>query len=159
MCLYHFFRRRLAFAQHLQNTNSGLTTSRYFRLIAMSIVQMFWGIVVMSLNMSFTLRTGLRPWISWDDVHSDWLRVDVFPTRLIPRPVLTTTHIMWWTIPVSAWLFFVFFSFGDDAMNEYKKCIMWVREKIFRMKEETDATGKGDMMKGLNRPSFIRPLR
>ncbi|TEB23050.1 STE3-domain-containing protein [Coprinellus micaceus] len=155
LCLYHFFRRRVTFSRHLANSASGLTTSRYFRLIAMSIVQMFWGIAIMSFNMWFTLRTGLRPWISWADVHSDWHRIDAFRTIFIPKQVVLVTHVLWWTIPVSTWLFFVFFSFGEDAVKEYKRCGVWIKERVFRMK---NSGSEKDSMKGWKGLSFVKPL-
>ncbi|KAG6330734.1 hypothetical protein ID866_8354, partial [Astraeus odoratus] len=87
--LRHFFRRRLTFAKHLQNSNTGLTTSRYFRLMSMAIVEMIWGLVVTSLNMWFTCQPGLRPWISWENVHQGFSQVAYFPTALIPSSTLT----------------------------------------------------------------------
>nr|QQL12042.1 mating-type protein ste3.3 [Hypsizygus marmoreus] len=134
--LVHFFRRRLAFARHLRDSNSALTTSRYFRLMAMAIVQMFWGLVVMSIHVWFTCRNGLRPWTGWTDVHSNFSRVGVFPSRLIPPDILRWTHFTWWTVPISSIFFFAFFSFGDDAVKEYKACFQWITP-LFRRKNET----------------------
>jgi pheromone a factor receptor len=132
LALHHFFVRRVTFARHLQDKTSALTTSRYFRLIAMAIVQMCWGVLVFSSNMWFTCRTGLREWISWDDVHSDFGRVAQYPSAIIPPFVQQFTFFMWWTIPASALLFFVFFAFGQDAMKEYIDCFRWVRHFVVR---------------------------
>jgi pheromone a factor receptor len=115
----------------------------------MSIVQMFWGIAIMSIMMAFTLRSGLRPWVSWDDVHSDWLRIDVFPARFIPPQILFWTHLMWWSIPVSSLLFFIFFSFGQDAMKEYRQCITWLGDRTWK---KFQRGGKSDKKKKLILP-------
>ncbi|KAG5650601.1 hypothetical protein H0H81_011692 [Sphagnurus paluster] len=149
LALRHFFKRRITFARHLQNSNSALTTSRYIRLICMAIVQMFWGLFTTIINVWFTCRNGLRPWTSWADVHSNFSRVAVFPTRFIPPSILHWTYFTRWIIPVSSVLFFAFFSFGEEAMKEYRSCIQWVARNVLRRKDTM--TDKKMLL-----PSFIR---
>ena len=122
--------RRLSFASHLSSSNSALTPSRYLRLMTMAALQMVWSITVTSYSFHFTATTlKIRPWTTWDDVHSDWLRVDTYPDAFTPPAVKQTFYGMWWFIPISTFLFVVFFSFGKDAMDEYKRCFVWVRDK------------------------------
>lgn len=132
LALAHFFRRRISFSQHLKNSNSALTTSRYLRLMFMALFEMFWGVVVTVCNMWFTSRGGMRPWTNWDDVHSNFARIALYPTLVIPSYDLKWTYVLWWTVPISGVLFSAFFSFGEDAMKEYAACITWVRCKIMR---------------------------
>ncbi|TFY61868.1 hypothetical protein EVG20_g6898 [Dentipellis fragilis] len=141
VALAHFFRRRLSFARHLQQSNSALTTARYFRLMVMALVEMFWTLVVSSLNVWFTCRGGLRPWISWDNVHVGFSQIGQFPTVLIPKDDLRWTFALWWTIPISAFIFSAFFAFGEDAMREYCACFAWVRLHVFRMQPPLNSTG------------------
>ncbi|KAJ6629063.1 GPCR fungal pheromone mating factor [Mycena sp. CBHHK59/15] len=96
--LYHFFQRRLTFARHLQAASS-LTPNRYFRLMSMALVQMLWASGVTAVDMAFTMRPGLRPWVSWADVHSNFGRVAVFPTAFIPAQTLLISYLIWWTVP------------------------------------------------------------
>lgn len=130
LALRHFFRRRLTFAKHLQNSNSGLTTSRYFRLMSMAVVQMVWNLLVTSLNMWFSCQHGLRPWISWKNVHTGFSQIAYFPTLLIPPSTLMWTYALWWVVPISSILFLVFFAFGQDSMREYRKCVSWMRRVL-----------------------------
>ncbi|TFY75333.1 hypothetical protein EWM64_g8679 [Hericium alpestre] len=132
LALAHFFRRRMMFAKHLQQSNSGLTTARYFRLMLMAVVEMFWTIVVSALNVYFTTRSGLRPWTGWGDVHFDFPQIGQFPFVLISMDDRRWTFALWWTLPVSSYIFFLFFGFGEDALREYRKCMDWVRVHIFR---------------------------
>lgn len=129
----NFWIRRITFSRHLQTSNSALTTSRYFRLMCMAVVQMFFGMAVTIVNMWFTMRHGLLPWISWENVHVRFSRIAVFPTALIPAQQWTWTYLLWWTIPISSFLFFAFFSFGQDAMKEYRAYFSWVKTHILRM--------------------------
>jgi hypothetical protein len=135
MALHHFWVRRITFARHL--ASSALTPSRYFRLMALALFQMFWGLAVTLGDMLFTFRGGLRPYISWADVHSNFLRVAVFPTLFIPERDLQFTYMLWWTIPVSSVTFFLFFAFGQDAMREYRACLSWIFRRPFG--QTTDA--------------------
>ena len=104
--------------------------------MAMAIVQMFWGALLIGINMWFTCRSGLRPWTGWADVHSNFSRVALFPTLLIPLSVLRWTYFLWWTIPISSVIFFAFFAFGQDAVKEYVACFRWVRSNILRQKQD-----------------------
>ncbi|GBE87046.1 Pheromone B beta 1 receptor [Sparassis crispa] len=120
MAFIHFLRRRATFAAHLQRSTSTLTPARYFRLMAMALFEMFWSLLVSVLNMWYSYSAGLRPWISWSNVHSNFSRIGQFPTIMIPRHDITMTYFLWWTIPVSAYIFFVFFAFGQDTMKDYR---------------------------------------
>ena len=131
MALKNFFHRRLTFAAHLQNYSTGLTTSRYLRLMSMSVVQMIWTVLVTSLNIWFSCQHGLRLWISWQNVHSDFSQIAYFPTALIPRESLRWTYALWWAVPFSALLFVVFFASGEEAMNEYRNILRWIHSLIF----------------------------
>lgn len=96
---------------------------------------MFWGVLLISVNMWFTCRNGLRTWISWEDVHYDFSRVGLFPQRFIPPSILRWTFFTWWTIPATSVLFFMFFAFGQDAVKEYTACFSWIGRVVFRRKQ------------------------
>ncbi|KAH9919595.1 GPCR fungal pheromone mating factor [Fomitopsis serialis] len=128
----HFFRRRATFAKHLQSNSSALTPSRYFRLMAMALVEMFWGLLITALNTWFSYRDGLRPWISWSNTHSDFSRIGQFPTVTIPQQTLVMAYFLWWAVPVSAYLFFIFFAFGQDTAQSYIACWEWIRRFLPR---------------------------
>ncbi|KAF7344665.1 Pheromone receptor Rcb2 B44 [Mycena venus] len=140
--LYHFFRRRLTFARHLADqSQSALTPSRYFRLMAMAIAQMVWATFLTVTNMVLTCSDGLRPWISWANVHSNFSRVGVFPKLFIPETQWRWTYFIFWTVPITGAMFFAFFAFGQDAVKEYKAVGAAVGRvfRIRRKKEEGKA--------------------
>jgi hypothetical protein len=129
----HFLKRRATFAKHLKKSDSALTTGRYFRLMSMAIVEMFFGLLVTSLNMWWTMRSGLRPWISWKNVHSNWLEVAYFPLAIIPPTELAWTFALWFMIPIASIFFFLFFAFGRDAVKEYGTTFTWIRRHVLRL--------------------------
>lgn len=126
--------RRLSFAAHLNGSNSALTTSRYLRLMFMAVLQMFWSITVTSYTLWFTVMAiPIRPWTTWADVHSNFSRIDLYPTLFTPELVLRTYYAVWWMVPVTSFMFVAFFAFGRDAVEEYKKCLVWVRTRVLRI--------------------------
>lgn len=133
LALRHFVKRRLAFAAHLNASNSSLNTTRYLRLMAMAALQMLCSLSFSAYTLWFTaMSVPIRPWTTWADVHSDFLRVDQFPDAFVPEVVKRAFYVLWWLIPISTVLFVGFFSFGNDAVMEYKKCIAWLRVTVLR---------------------------
>ncbi|KAJ7118307.1 GPCR fungal pheromone mating factor [Mycena epipterygia] len=121
-----FYRRRRTFAQFLKSTNSSFTTPRYLRLMAITVVLAVWGAAVIGVVFWLSFRDGIRPYKSWAFVHSDFSRVIQFPTALVPPDLLLWSYVSWWTIPVTGYIFFCFFSFGEDAVKEYGPWFGWV---------------------------------
>nr|AAO17256.1 pheromone receptor [Coprinopsis cinerea] len=143
VALRHFVVRRLTFAAHLNSSKSGLTTSRYMRLIAMAATQMVWSVTVTSYSLWFTsVSIPLRPWTNWDDVHSDFGRVDQFLDFFTPSHIKRSFYVLWWMVPITAFLFVLFFAFGKDATDEYKKCFVWVKVNVFRMDSASTSSTK-----------------
>lgn len=130
VALMHFFRRRITFAKHLRDSKTGLSTSQYLRLMSMAVIEMFWGLVITSLNLWFFCRDGLQPWISWENVHVGFSQIWYYPTVLIPPTTLAWLYAMWCVVPISAVMFSVFFSFGQDAMKDYRNSLQWFRTSM-----------------------------
>ncbi|KAK7435122.1 Pheromone B beta 1 receptor [Stygiomarasmius scandens] len=138
LALRHFVIRRMTFAAHLAR-NSALTMSRYIRLIAMAVTEMFWVIAVTSYTLWFnTIAVPIRPWTNWNDVHSDWTRIDLYQTLFTPSIVLTSFYVLWWLVPASTFIFVGFFAFGSEAIDGYKKCFSWIRRRVFRYRSDEE---------------------
>ncbi len=126
----HFLRHRITFARHLENSSSGLTTSRYLRLMAMAFTEIVVTAVSSSITLWFT-SLGLRPWTNWSDVHWDFSRVDTAVMAFAPPMVANYYYAIWYIIPVSSLIFFAFFAFGQEEVKEYSACWAWVRDHVF----------------------------
>lgn len=77
---------------------------------------------------------NIRPWISFSDVHFQFSRIGQFRAFELPPATQTLNYVLWWLIPISAFLFFFFFAFGQDAVQEYGACLVWIRDRIFRIR-------------------------
>ncbi|KAI0944386.1 hypothetical protein AcW1_002114 [Taiwanofungus camphoratus] len=132
LAFFHFFRKRMDFAAHLANANSSLTTHRYLRLMAMSITEMAWGTSLTAFTLYVNVAPGLRPWISWANVHSNFSRVDLYATLVLPPHYRHQLLLLWWAMPASAIIFFLFFGFGSETVQDYRRAIDWFRRKVLR---------------------------
>ncbi|TFK19187.1 STE3-domain-containing protein [Coprinopsis marcescibilis] len=159
LALYHFFQRRLTFARHLQTASSALAPSRYFRLMAMAIVQMLWGGFGISLNM-WSCTNGLLPYTSWDDVHHNFWEIWDFPHHYFNETAWAWTFVSWWSIPASSVLFFVFFAFGDDARKEYGAFFASISRVIgcatWRKSYDIENLKRGTCVSRTSTPAFKR---
>ncbi|TBU56144.1 fungal pheromone STE3G-protein-coupled receptor [Dichomitus squalens] len=130
MALMYFLRHRMTFARLLENSNSGLTTSRYLRLMAMAFTEIVITVVSSSLTLWFT-SLSLRPWTNFADVHWNFSRIDTYPTVFLPDMILNYYYATWYIIPFSSLIFFAFFAFGQEAISETRACFMWIRKHVF----------------------------
>ncbi|KAJ7469376.1 pheromone receptor Rcb2 B43 [Mycena galericulata] len=143
LALRHFILRRVSFAAHLDASHSALTTSRYLRLMLMSVLEMIWSISVTSYTLWFTtISIPIRPYTSWASVHSDFSRVDTYPTLFMPELVVTTYYFLWWLVPISTLAFVAMFAFGRDAVEEYKNAFFSIRDVLLRRKATDPASKK-----------------
>ncbi|KAJ7891385.1 Rcb2.42 [Mycena olivaceomarginata] len=126
----NFWRRRHSFAAGLQRQKSSFTMRRYLRAMLATLVMAIWDTVVIILVVVFTFRDSLLPYTSWADVHSDFSRVAQFPTLFIPATKITSMYLMWWTVPITAYLFFCLFALCEDAVAEYR----WVLRLVPRIR-------------------------
>lgn len=153
MALIDFFRRRATFAKHLESRSS-LTTSHYFRLMLMAILEMVLGVA----STSFTLWTAtldIRPWTGWSDVHWDFSRIDQYPSFALTPFVARYYYALWWIPPVSALAFFVFFAFGKDAVHEYGACLKWCRLRLFSLRVQDTRPLESHKSLASTIPSFV----
>ncbi|KAJ6476698.1 Rcb2.42 [Mycena vitilis] len=140
-----FYIRRRTFTTFLQDKKSSFTAHRYLRLMVITLVLATWEGIVMGIVYGLTFKSPLRPYTSWADVHSDFSRVDQFPAAFIPSDVLVWTYVSWWTIPISAFIFFCAFSFGEDAAKEYGPVFRWIGRSFgcrARSSRETPTTSE-----------------
>ncbi|KAJ7440953.1 pheromone receptor Rcb2 B43 [Mycena latifolia] len=155
LALRHFILRRISFAAHLDASHSALTTSRYLRLMLMAILEMVWSLCVTSYTLWFTtISSPIRPYTSWADVHSNFSRVDTYPTLFIPAIVARAYYFLWWLIPVSTFAFVAMFAFGRDAMEEYRKCFVFIRNTVFRKSTSDGAKRPFDPRGAMELPSY-----
>lgn len=115
----------------------------------MAMVETVWTLFVTIVNLWYSHQHGLRPWVSWADVHYEFSHVSQFPAVLNTQENILMTYLLWWTIPVSSVIFMAFFAFGQDAVREYKKCGSFVKYTVLRRPQDVDK------LKNIVLPSYV----
>jgi pheromone a factor receptor len=158
LALYHFACRRMNFAAHLQNSNPALTTNRYLRLMTMAVTEIVWGTALTAFNLYNNVDAGLQPWISWQNVHSDWLRIDLFAFIELSPSFIKSMFLLWWAMPASAYIFFLFFGFSDEARKEYSKIIKAFQKHVLRQSIKDVSFHESNLPSARHRGLKIAPL-
>ena len=117
-----FWQRRVQFAE-LISTSSSFNSSRYIRLMLLSLFNMTLT-VLLSVFSIYLISHGIKlaPWISWENIHYNFSRVGFVPSiicRSIPA-FNTSVQLTRWLFPVSAFLFFALFGFASEAQKQYR---------------------------------------
>jgi len=132
LALWEFNKRRIQFSQLLKS-NTSLTLSRYFRLMALAMTEMFsttpLAIFVIYLNAT---TSEIGPWRSWDDTHFDYFRVNQYPSVLwhLNHQLVISMELTRWVAPFSALVFFGFFGFAQEAQKQYRTAYFFVAKYL-----------------------------
>ncbi|KAF4588480.1 a-factor receptor [Pleurotus pulmonarius] len=130
-----FIRRRVQFNQFLAS-NKSISAGRYFRLMALATTEILFTIPLASFVIYLnTVSSPIGPWISWEDTHFAFSRMEQIPGvlwRMNPKVVLAL-ELTRWASPFCAFVFFGFFGFADEAQRHYKMAF-WAVLKPFGVK-------------------------
>lgn len=133
MSLHHIFTHHIEFSNHLK-THAAISPRQFYRLMSLAVVEMIWDTGVNAYIIYFNTFQGLRPWISWANVHSNFSRVQILPAIFIPPNIESQFIFQWWILPVSCVIVLIFFGFGEDTKSNYQAAFLWFRRRILRQK-------------------------
>ena len=118
---------------------------RYFRLmaLAMSDVVFTTPLSIYTIWLNATV-SPLGPWVSWEDTHFDFSRVERFPA-IMWRSNHTLVMVMEftrWVAPLCAFVFFAFFGFADEARKNYANVFSWIVRRLGFMRGRQHRSSK-----------------
>lgn len=133
MTLWAFLKRRREMNQWL-SSNSQVTFSRYFRLMALATMDTVLTVPLgaFSIWLNVVETGGPSPWRGWADAHWGFSRVSQVPALL-----WRTNH---WTVVsfnmtrvfiiLCAVVFFAFFGFAEEARKNYRKAFWGIARRF-----------------------------
>jgi len=126
-----FLKRRSQFKELLSGNNN-LNSSRYLRLMLLAGTEILCTIPVASYFLYLNIKLGVQPWISWEDTHSNFSRVDQIPQVIWERiPYFQTgMEVSRWLLVACAIIFFGFFGFADEARKNYRLAFSSVAKRV-----------------------------
>lgn len=127
------FRKRHAEFKEILSSNSNLNSSRFIRLMALAAIEVACCIPLAIATMILNATRGeVRPWISWEDTHWGFSRVDQIPAIIWRSDPNANTGIEMsrWLVVVCGLIFFAFFGFADEAQKHYKLAFDSVAKRV-----------------------------
>ena len=123
MTIYQFYKRERQFKE-IMSSSRGLNRSRYLRLIILCTIDMVGTVPIASyIMLGLNLKNGLRPWVNWANVHSDYNVILQYPNinwKHVPDLALQL-ELFRWTLVLCAFIFFGLFGFADEARQNYRR--------------------------------------
>jgi hypothetical protein len=117
---------------HLVSRSSGLSSSQYYRLMAVSMVIGLWGVVWISLQLRNMIDVHMFPLPSWHTLHKGDSTVVEIPLVVLKPADLASDRLFWWGIPGAAYIFFVFYGTSSDVFSEYTRFWRWFSTTVLR---------------------------
>jgi len=133
-----------------------MTISRYIRLALLAIIDMMCTLPISIYSIYLGNKgVGLAPWISWDDTHFNFSRVDPVAS-LIWRSdpsFRASVELTRWLPVVCAILFFGLFGFASEAQRHYK-LFFWAIMKPLGIHFQTKKSMNGGTK--VSPPGYVR---
>jgi len=111
--------------------------------MALAAVDLLFTIPFSAFIIYANLKLGkVEPWISWDDTHSGFSRIDQIPAHLWRNHPLGQAGMEFsrWIVVVCGFVFFAFFGFADEAFKNYRKAYTYLTSR-FGAKLASTSTG------------------
>ena len=129
--IYTFYKRHRQFME-IVSSNPGLSRSRYFRLMAISAVEILGTVPLGTFYIVYNVKFGVSPWISWADTHSNYSTVNqvaAFIWKNDPS-IATGFELFRWSLVLCSFVFFGLFGFADEARQHYRRVYTTLASRI-----------------------------
>jgi pheromone a factor receptor len=120
-----FMRRRSQFNRMIES-NPSLDMSRYWRLMALASMDIVFTIPLALYFIAIDASNGIRPWVSWANVHFDFGQINQWPSiqwRTSSYSV-AAFEVERWSYILCAVTFFAFFGLNSQARANYKSAFL-----------------------------------
>jgi len=107
---------------NLVSSHSNFNSNIYIRLMCLAGVETLFTVPLCSFFLYQNIKNGLFPWISWEDTHYNFSRVEQILATYwrSDRIVNVNLETSRWLVVVCAFTFFAFFGFADEAKKNYR---------------------------------------
>jgi hypothetical protein len=129
----HLFWKSSRQLKDMLGSNTIPHQNRYIRLIALCSTQIFCSLPMTIFPIYFNARVApMFPWISWDDTHFNYSFVDQIPSVVwrASAAAETALELHRWFLVLSAFLYFAFFGFAEEARKNYRLAYSFASSRL-----------------------------
>jgi len=162
LTLRTFYRRRQQFKELIASGHQ-LTFSRYFRLMALSSTDILFTVPLGLLDIITDAQQPIYPWRGLSDIHFDFDNIPQVPAvewlpSLISRE---SVYVSIWAPIVTAFMFFMFFGFAEEARKHYHLAAVtvarWCGLNVTKLNQGSAGSQGPSWLRSVGLPSFVRP--
>lgn len=104
------------------SSSQGFSRGLYFRLMALSSIEILGTIPIGTYFIVDNARHGVGPWRSWAFMHNHYSEVFQVPASIWKNNTefATALEMYRWLLVACAFIFFAFFGFADEAFQHYR---------------------------------------
>ena len=125
-----FNKRRIEF-NDLLAPHSNLSSSFYLRLMCFGGLEILGTVPIARYFLYLATSRGVEPWISWNNVHSNFSNVYFLPRSVWENlPSKASGELGRWIGVICAFNFFAFFGFAEEARTNYRAAYLTVAKHI-----------------------------
>ncbi|GLB37243.1 putative pheromone receptor [Lyophyllum shimeji] len=116
------FKRRNLELKALLSTGSGPSANRYLRLICLAGTVVLTNTPLMICGIAVSAQGDVQPWVSWEDTHFNFSRVERIPAILWRADPALRFFLEGarWAMVLCGLFFFGFFGFAEEARRNYR---------------------------------------
>ncbi|KAL1718750.1 pheromone A receptor-domain-containing protein [Schizophyllum commune] len=146
------------FTQKRRRANTGpISRGICLRLIMLSTATLLFTVSLNLYTLIETTRYGLATWISWDDTHYNFWRVEAYTDEMWrAAPGAGGLEVSRWMFVIAGLVVFAFFGLGEEARKHYRSAIVQFQ---MQMAITRKAWGEKVTFKLTKKPSTISHLR
>ena len=95
----------------------------YLRLMCFLLIPLLWTFPLTFTSFLLNIKLGPRPWISWEDTHSNFNRFESYSAAVTEgNPYLYATWMInLCSYPVCCFLFFIFLGLNPEQRRQYRR--------------------------------------
>lgn len=113
-----------------------MNTDRYTRLMCLAGLEVVCMVPLGSIAIwkNCTGPGGIVPWISWEDTHYNFSRVDRYPATIWRHNSEWEAAFEFnrWQVIICSFVFFIFFGFAEEARQNYKAAYYFITARLRR---------------------------
>ncbi|KAG8751844.1 a-factor receptor [Serendipita sp. 396] len=102
---------------------------KYYRLLGMTLlISLIHFPIVLGIMLYNAIKVPTQPWISWDDTHFDFNRINYLSREIVETipDIVTISSISYWSIALCGYTYFFFFGTGTEARRQYRVALVAV---------------------------------
>ncbi|TRM69681.1 pheromone A receptor-domain-containing protein [Schizophyllum amplum] len=144
------------FARRRQRADMTTPLSRgiCLRLIMLSVATLLFTVSLNLYTLVESTRYGIATWVSWDDTHFDFWRVEAYKDDVWrAAPGAAGLEVSRWMLVIAGLAIFAFFGLGEEARKHYRSAFQQAKAELASLRRFCRSTSSSSITHLRRRPA------